>query len=131
MYGWVNKAADIQQALGWVHPLRPSERRGTERFATRVFLTWSGGKAVDRHACRYLEGVAENVGLGGMFIATDKPASVRFRFRRSYSRNNAARLRVKGSVELTQRYSRSDDSGISPPPTGLVPKGCLIGRHRA
>lgn len=50
----------------------PEDKRRYRRMAAGTRVVYGGGP-LDRRERDYLEGVADNVSLGGMFIATDHP----------------------------------------------------------
>ena len=50
----------------------PKEQRKYPRVTTDIRVKWSGG-AVDKFTREYVENVAANLSLGGMFIATNRP----------------------------------------------------------
>jgi Tfp pilus assembly protein PilZ len=48
-------------------------KREFKRSATDVLVKYRKVEDVDKSTKHYLEGIAENYGMGGVFLATDKP----------------------------------------------------------
>ncbi len=97
---------------------RPEDRRRYPRVAAGVRVTF-GGEPLDRREREYLEGVAADLSLGGMFLATGhllSPGSLvwlEFQPRpRAGEVDEAQGIRAKAVVRWTRRWRKPRGMGL-------------------
>ena len=92
--------------------MRPQKRR-THRIRSGVAVRFIG-ESIDRTTRRYLDGVAENCGLGGMFISTEHPypkgSLITLDFRINSESKELTPVSARGIVRWVQR--RIGDRGM-------------------
>ncbi len=91
------------------------EKRRFPRMATGVSVFYRGYR-VDRPTRAYLEGVAQNVSLGGLFLVTDRPlpkgAVLELSFGRLHSEDAGNPIHAKAIVRWRRRWRKPHGVGI-------------------
>jgi hypothetical protein len=91
------------------------EKRKYRRIATEFQVSFSEEK-VSRKARQYLMGVAENCGLGGMFILTDhlfpKGSILKLKFQPKFDTGNPLVIKARAIVRWVQRWHKPSGMGV-------------------
>ena len=98
---------------------RPEERRRYRRVAAGVRVYY-GGEPLDRRERKYLEGVAADLSLGGMFLATDHPLppgslvwlELQPRPRAGEEDDGEQGIRAKAVVRWSRRWRKPHGMGL-------------------
>jgi uncharacterized protein (TIGR02266 family) len=99
-----------------VQPEQVVDRRRHERVDAQLMVRVAEHHPVDKRMRGYLERVADNVSLGGLFIRTKRPCakgtSLRLDLRLSSDISSAPSVRANAIVRWTRRWGGSAGMGV-------------------
>ncbi len=104
------------RSIQGVQPEQNVDPRRHERFGAQLIVEVTEHHAVDKKTRDYLEEIAENVSLGGLFIRTPRPfakgTSLRLNLRLSSDGATVPRIRANAIVRWIRRWGASAGMGV-------------------